>query len=188
MATATRAPFQCLPPFIYVVFCGTTDDVAAEEVFSPTSPSVSAIRGSTKVPCLRPPLAAFPRKSLSRCAHAWSRLGHGRYSSLPQVVATGTSRSSWKWHDGQKILDDVHEQCSAHLVRSFFPFPSQFLLPLLSLFFIFYPLFGFRTWGFGESGVPTPWWFPVIFFAMLSLPYFNFLFLILWWSNSVFPY
>jgi len=102
MATATRAPFQCLPPFIYVVFCGTTDDVAAEEVFSPTSPSVSAIRGSTKVPWLRPPLVAFPRKSLSRCAHAWSRLRRGRYSSLPQVVATGTSRSSWKWHDGQR--------------------------------------------------------------------------------------
>ena len=87
---------------LHAYSCCTTDDVGAEEVFSPTSPSVSAIRGSTKVPCLRPPLVAFPRKSLSRCAHAWSRLRRGRYSSLPQVVATGTSRSSWKWHDGQR--------------------------------------------------------------------------------------
>ena len=54
-----------------------------------------------------------------------------------------------------------------------------------SFFFIFYRMFGFRTWGFSESGVPAG---PMvisrkIFFAMLSLPCFNFLFLIFWWSN-----
>jgi len=84
---------------LHAYSCCTTDDVGAEEVFSPTS---SAIRGSTKVPCLRPPLlVAFPCKSLSRWAHAWSRLRHGRYSSLPQV-ATGTS-----------VLHEVVNRCFA---------------------------------------------------------------------------